>query len=292
MTTGSVTGAADRLHVTQPAISHLLRDAEERLGYALFMRHLGRLAPTPRAQLIFEQIERSFSGLDLINDYCVHLRETVQRQTVIASILTIAAAILPLVIRREQEEGHKHLFQIKAANTEAGITSVRFATADLSFGLNLDPIPGVESVDICRSRAVCFLPPDHPLASKSVIDPHDLRVFPMITLSRMEGIAQRIEARLLNHACLANAVVEAPSAITVAALVEAGVGYTLLDPITASIFKSSRIAFRPLTEDIDFVHRAYWSKSAPEDKIRDRLIELARDVARTTVIDFTDRLAR
>jgi predicted DNA-binding protein (UPF0251 family) len=46
MMSGSVTGAGERLHVTQSAISHLLRDAEERLGYSLFERHLGWLTPT------------------------------------------------------------------------------------------------------------------------------------------------------------------------------------------------------------------------------------------------------
>lgn len=286
MTTGSVTGAAERLHVTQPAISHLLRDAEGRLGYSLFSRHLGRLAPTERAQLIFEQIERSFSGLEQVNEYCAHLRDSTQRQLVIASIPTVAAAILPSVISRSQMAGRRPLFQIKAANTEAGITSVRFATADLAFGVNLDPVPGVESADICTSHALCFLPPGHRLAARDVIDPKDLIGEPTITLSRMEGIAQRIEAHFEGGDRPGVTIVEAPSAITAAALVEAGVGYTLLDPIAASIFGSSQIVFRRFAKPISFVHRAYWSSSAGRDRQRDRLIELAQEVARTRVADF------
>ncbi|MGH8435809.1 MAG: LysR family transcriptional regulator, partial [Pseudomonas sp.] len=71
--TGSVTGAASRLFVTQPAISNVLREAEDRLGYPLFDRRGGRLMPTPLADMLFEEIERSFTGLEAINDFCEQL---------------------------------------------------------------------------------------------------------------------------------------------------------------------------------------------------------------------------
>src|SRR5690349_13885683 len=44
--TGSVTRAADVLHVTQSAVSHQLREIEERLGTSLFLRSGRRMLPT------------------------------------------------------------------------------------------------------------------------------------------------------------------------------------------------------------------------------------------------------
>src|SRR5690606_35875530 len=74
MLTGTVTGAAARLNVSQPAISNSLKEAEERLGFALFMRQHGRIFPTERATALFSEIERSFTGLDAINGFCAAMR--------------------------------------------------------------------------------------------------------------------------------------------------------------------------------------------------------------------------
>src|SRR5258707_5877619 len=48
---GSLTRAGDRLHLTQSALSHQLRDIESRLGVALFRRAGKRLVLTPAGEL-------------------------------------------------------------------------------------------------------------------------------------------------------------------------------------------------------------------------------------------------
>jgi LysR family transcriptional regulator for metE and metH len=54
----SVTRAADRLHVTQSAVSHQLRDIEERLGTALFVRSGRRMLLTAAGRHLVETAER------------------------------------------------------------------------------------------------------------------------------------------------------------------------------------------------------------------------------------------
>ena len=46
---GTVTKAAERLFVTQPAVSHALRDMESKLGVKLFKREGRRMVPTQAA---------------------------------------------------------------------------------------------------------------------------------------------------------------------------------------------------------------------------------------------------
>jgi LysR family transcriptional regulator, regulator for metE and metH len=55
--TESVTRAADRLNVTQSAVSHQLREIEEQLGTPIFIRSGRRMLPTPAGRLIVDAAE-------------------------------------------------------------------------------------------------------------------------------------------------------------------------------------------------------------------------------------------
>ena len=60
---GSVTRAAERLHVTQSALSHQLREIEDRLGTQLFLRVNRRLALAPAGQRLLDSARRVLSEL-------------------------------------------------------------------------------------------------------------------------------------------------------------------------------------------------------------------------------------
>src|SRR5512147_1629897 len=72
--TGSVTEAGKRLHLTQSALSHQLRDAEEKLGTALFLRLGKRMALTPAgkkllecARRVLQQLQETESHIQTLN---------------------------------------------------------------------------------------------------------------------------------------------------------------------------------------------------------------------------------
>ncbi|PYQ22166.1 MAG: LysR family transcriptional regulator, partial [Acidobacteria bacterium] len=60
---GGITKAALRLHLTQPALSHQLKDAEERLGTRLFLRQGRRLVPTAAGERLVRAAEAVLSEL-------------------------------------------------------------------------------------------------------------------------------------------------------------------------------------------------------------------------------------
>ena len=63
LSTGSLTGAANLLNVSQPAASKALQQAESHLGFPLFSRVRGRLQPTQQALLMRHQIDKLMRDL-------------------------------------------------------------------------------------------------------------------------------------------------------------------------------------------------------------------------------------
>src|SRR3712207_770227 len=90
--TGSVSAAAETMGRTQPAVSRLLKELEEDVGFRLFDRVKGRLQPTSEARLFFEEVQRSFIGLDRIASIAGEIRRG-RRGTLAIASLPAAASI-------------------------------------------------------------------------------------------------------------------------------------------------------------------------------------------------------
>src|SRR5437667_6225998 len=71
--TGSVTEAGKRLHLTQSALSHQLRDAEEKLGTALFLRLGKRMVLTPAGEKLLISAEKVLEELKTAESQIVGL---------------------------------------------------------------------------------------------------------------------------------------------------------------------------------------------------------------------------
>src|ERR1700733_7441631 len=97
MEAGSVTAAAERLRITQPAVSKLIMELERSTRLALFVRKKRRLVPTQEAQLLYEETERVFLGVDRIRHYAVELREVKTGRAHIACLPGLGVSLLPMV---------------------------------------------------------------------------------------------------------------------------------------------------------------------------------------------------
>ena len=67
MITGSVTGAARMLNVSQPAVTAVLKHCESRIGFKLFDRIGGRLKPTKEADALFPNVAAIFGRFEALD---------------------------------------------------------------------------------------------------------------------------------------------------------------------------------------------------------------------------------
>jgi DNA-binding transcriptional LysR family regulator len=274
--TGSVTGAASRLGVTQPAISHLLRDIEDILAFPLFDRHMGRLVPTRRAELLFHEIERSFQGLEAINAFGLRLREAEQRTISIAAVPVASIGVLPSVIRAYREHIGPDFFVVDSPSNEQVLNYVQSQKVDLGIALSSPPIPGIRAETVGEFRAMCLLPKGHRLARARSVLPEDLVDEPMIATSRFDRIPEAIAESFRAAGGEPAPIVECPAASAACAMVAAGLGFALLDPVAALPFRNSSIVFKPFEPAIPFMFSAYWREAGQPEFDRDSLVGMLR----------------
>ncbi len=275
MLTGTVTGAAARLHVSQPAVSNALKDAEERLGFPLFIRRRGRIFPTEHAHVIFREIERSFTGLDAINSLCSLLRDEPVHRVTISSTPAWSASVMPLVLRDYMQRYPQLRFSIITRSSEYVQALVSSCKADIGFGLYAPPIPGVEQVDLVHARLHAIVSMDHHFADREQITFADLAEEPMVTFSGAEGTDRMVNKAFHEAGVNLHSVIECPAALTVYAMAAAGVAVGLMHDIGIHAFRGlgvRRIRFEPRLET---VMCAYWRKGDELEFDHKTLIDLA-----------------
>lgn len=93
--TGSISGAAQLLHVSQPAVTKVLQHAELQLGFPLFLRVRGKLQPTPEALELEREVDKVSESLQGVRRLAQNLRRAPGHSLRIGATPALALALLP-----------------------------------------------------------------------------------------------------------------------------------------------------------------------------------------------------
>jgi DNA-binding transcriptional LysR family regulator len=245
----TVTRAAQSLHVSQPAVSRLIADFEESVGFALFERQQGRLVPTAEARVLYEEVERAFVGLDLIGHAAQQIRAMRRGSLRVAGSPAIALELLPAVVAQfvNAHQGIDVTLLTHSANTV--VDMVASGQCDVGFIAEAIPHPAVRPERLTDASMRCILPLTHRLARKRVIKPADLQGEPFISFPRSFDARAAIDRLFVEHGVQRHMTLEAQLSQTIVALVANGAGVALIDPVTAAYAKP-RVAVRPFRPEI------------------------------------------
>ncbi|STI16047.1 LysR family transcriptional regulator [Escherichia coli] len=99
---------------------------------------------------------------------------------------------------------------------------------------------------------MCVLPPGHPLAVKKVLTPDDFQGENYISLSRTDSYRQLLDQLFTEHQVKRRMIVETHSAASVCAMVRAGVGVSVVNPLTALDYAASGLVVRRFSIAVPF----------------------------------------
>lgn len=242
----TVTRAADMLFISQPAVTRLLADLEESVGFSLFERARGRLHPTAEAQLLYEEVDRSLIGVERIAR-TAHAIKTQQRGSLhVAAPPSMALSFLPRAISAFIETHGEIKIMLGVYDSRSIVDMVLGQRCDLGI-VNLSiSHTGTHGDSLLSAAHVCAVPVGHRLAGRELIVPTDIEGELFISHSPQIGTRLVIDAMFAAYGVKYRpAQVESPVAFTLCSLVAAGQGISLVDAVTAMEYKGQDLCFIP-----------------------------------------------
>lgn len=286
MQCGSITAAADTLHISQPSVSRLISDLERSVGFALFLRTGRGLSPTSEAQRFFQSVEGMFFGVDRLREAAEAIRSSSGGVLSVGVIQSIATLELPRAIRTICDRCDDIRFMIQSRNTPAILEALQNQHLDLGIVGRQPPYAGFDVLFETSAPYVCLLPEDHPLLNEDgALDLEELAVTETFVTTggaypdEMMGIDKALSRRLKARSRLS-----ATNMPVAAALVRDTRALAIADPFSAEqAVRMGGVVFRPIRQPLTY-HIAIVCKE------RSRLPRAARDFAEVLAGQLTERV--
>ncbi len=253
----SVTAAAQSMGLTQPAVSSQIAKLEEAVGFSLFERSGGRLKPTAEGMVFYAEASRVLGEVDRLAAATAQIREGQSGRLVIASHPSAAISLLPSLVAEFLRE--RPGVSVRLLSRHSDVVSQLLPSE--SFDVGIAELP-VDETDVklvkYQMRCVAILPPRHPLATRRSLTPKVLADHPMVMPARSHQVPNRILGLFAAAGARLNIRAEAEFFASLCALVAAGTGWSLVDPLSAASFSHLGLVVRPfepaLPYDIGVFH--------------------------------------
>lgn len=278
---GSITNAANFLHVTQPTLSRQIHDLEDELGQKLFTRGSHNMTLTTEGMILRKRAEEIISMVDKTEAEFTSMEEAVGGDIYIGGGETDAIKFLAKVAKELHDTYpniHYHLYSGNAQDV-----TERLDKGLLDFGVLVQPadISKYDYLNIpAKDTWGVVMRKDSPLAEKETICKEDLIGIPLIC-SRQAISQERSKNEFtqwfgedfdkLDIVTTFNLVYNA------AIMVDAGLGYAVTIDKIANTSENSTLCFRPLEPKLDSGLNIIWKKYQVFSSAAELFLERLRD---------------
>ncbi len=251
--------AAERLNVTQPAVTHQIRSLEEELGVKLF-RRTTRIVELTQEGILFLEDARNIAAISLRAKKRFENPESKEIQPfsigchsythlfLLSDVLRQMALETPTLHPRLRVVTFPHLYRLLEEEEVDALVGFQES--------NTNKIPGTYR-EFIKSPIVCVCPKNHPLAAYTQLALSDLRKTPLIL--SVPGMAPspvfQLQGRCMEGRPFSDFhFAESPESATV--LVKAGLGISLLPDLLLPT--DPHLARVPLKEEFSISFGVYY----------------------------------
>lgn len=261
---GSITAAADYLHLTQPTLSRQLKDLEQELGKKLFTRSSHSIILTEEGTLLRKRAEEIVEMVDKLEEEFNSMEDTISGDVYIGGGETEAMKQIARVVKGVQSD-YPHIRYHLFSGNEDDVTE-RLDRGLLDFGILIQP------ADVSKYNYITIpakdvwgviMRKDSPLAVKDTVQVVDLFNLPLIcSRQAMKQTFSKNEFAdwFGEDFDKLNVVTTYNLAYNAAIMVEEGVGYALTIDKIVNTSSDSHLCFRPLEPRLESGLNIVWKK--------------------------------
>ncbi|MDR4945988.1 LysR family transcriptional regulator [Neobacillus cucumis] len=262
---GSITGAADFLHVTQPTLSRQLKDLEQELGKKLFIRSSHSINLTDEGMLLRQRAEEIVEMVDKLEAEFHSMEETISGDVYIGGGETDAMKQIARVVKDLQLHYPTIRYHLYSGN-EDDVTE-RLDKGLLDFGILIQPanISKYNYINIpAKDVWGVVMRKDSPLAVKDTIQAADLVNVPLIcSRQAMKQTFSKNEFAdwFGEDFDKLNVVTTYNLAYNASLMVDEGIGYAITLDKIVNTSSDSNLCFRPLEPRLESGLNMVWKKN-------------------------------
>ncbi len=269
MRAGTVTEAAERLGVTQPAVTAGLKQIEATLGFNLFQRAGGRLHPTEEARILIGEAERIQDSLDVFRKMAHRLKQDLVEHLRIATPTAFSHMLIPDVKTGFVAGNPTCLVDVTTQHHEQILNDLASKAGgnSLGFTFGLGDRRGIGSISIGNARLVALVPGNWGMAKQSSVSIEEVAEGPVVGTFQGEPLGDAVDRLMRSSQLTPDPVIRVHNHSLAAQLAIRGVGATIIDALTAyhieSTNNSSDYALIPLEQSPPLDVTAIYSYEHP-----------------------------
>lgn len=251
--TGGFSRAAERLGLSQPALSQQIRDLEAVLGLKLVERTTRRVSLTVAGQAYAARAEAGLAELERARAEAQGHASLALGQLRIAAPPLLAAGLLPQVMQGFQTRHPGVQLTLADLPSDEIVARLREGRADLGIGTFPPGLPDLDHRPLWRDQLMLFAPPEHALADGGTADGaaapvawQALEDQPLIALGRESGLRLLADLGFERAGLTLRPVQEVTQITTALALVAAGFGVAVLPGYARLAPQAGGLVVRPL----------------------------------------------
>lgn len=283
MQAGSITGASQILHISQPAVTKVLQHCELQLGITLFNRVRGKLYPTPEAQRLRVEIDKLNKDLVSIRRLASNLRTGESELLRLVVTPALGVSVLPSAIVQWCQAYPEARCTLATHHTREIISALLLGEADLALSLHDPCYPGISAEPIAAGPMMALCPAESPEAcAGGTLNVADITT-PLIAIAEGDPLGTLVQSAFDAQNVHPQSRITVQTYQLARSLVEAGAGMTIVDPFTAASADHSRVRVRVLEPVVPVQLYLLTANSSPPAQTARRLVKFVGSTARASL---------